>query len=206
VLAGDTLQSIALHDHLMADVDSWILVAKLNNLITTVDVLGKPLAKLLPGQFLLLPDEDEVEQYKLISKLMQIAELTGKKDPDLQFRFQRETAFRAKTFIHRLSNMCRIQLADSQDSFSMKLEVQPASGNWTTIAAYEFDHGKIMRHIFSADGSRSSLDIDLPPEISYEMAKQDFCNNWNFYFDCFKRSQAQVCIAASMKDKFMVQS
>jgi hypothetical protein len=84
--------------------------------------------------------------------------------------------------------------------------VQPAGSNWTTIAAYECDNGKIMRHIFSADGSRSSLEIDLPPEISFEMAKQDFCDNWNFYFDCFKRSQGRMFIAATVKDNFLAQA
>lgn len=207
VVAGDTLPSIALKDQLLRDVNSWILIAKLNALNTSVDVLGKPLAKLLPGQFLLLPDEDEVEQFNLIKKLVQIAELTGKKDPDLQFRFEKKPVFRAKTFMHQLSSMCRLQFCDSQSSFSMKLEVEAGNGTWTTIASYEFDDGKIMRHVFRADGSRSSLDIDLPAETSFEMAKQDFSINWNFYFDCFKRSQGRIfigqSIAESIKDQFI---
>ena len=84
VRLGETLQSIAVHDPLMKELNMWILICKLNNLDASVDVVGRPRAQLTRGDIILLPNADEIEEFKLLSKLIEISKLSGKKlDIDL---------------------------------------------------------------------------------------------------------------------------
>ena len=64
VRLGDTLRSIALKHPALNDVSLWKLLAKCNNLPTTIDSKGGPLAILTRGMLLQIPGGEEVSAYR----------------------------------------------------------------------------------------------------------------------------------------------
>ncbi len=73
VRLGDTVRSIALRDAQMGDASLWILIARVNNLMTAVDPSGAPIVKLRRGQVIQLPNPNEIDQHKLLGKFAGIA-------------------------------------------------------------------------------------------------------------------------------------
>ena len=74
VRLGDTIRSVALRDPLMGDAGLWTLIARVNNLTSTVDPSGAPIVKLRRGQVIQLPNPHEIDQHKLLGRF---ASLTG---------------------------------------------------------------------------------------------------------------------------------
>jgi len=64
VRLGDTLRSIALKHLSLQDVSLWKLLAQLNELTSTVDAKGVPIAVLTRGMTLQLPTVNEIAEYR----------------------------------------------------------------------------------------------------------------------------------------------
>ncbi len=201
VRLGETLQSIAVHDPLMKDVNMWILVCRLNNFDTAVDVVGRPRKLLTRGDTIMLPNAAEIEEFRLLSKLIEIAELAGKK---IDIDFSRRPAAPNATVhckvdrqmsIQKLSDRCRMILTDNNDTaYSIKLQIE-AVGKWSTVSSYESKGGKTLRYTYKVDGSKSCLEVGLPAAVSREMAVEDFQRNWRFYhkrFNTFKTDTLEL--------------
>ena len=69
VRLGETLQSVALRDPVLNDAQLWKLLAIINGLSTDTDEHGRAAAKLVRGQYLVLPTEDEVRGVPLLHRL-----------------------------------------------------------------------------------------------------------------------------------------
>ncbi len=194
VRLGETLQSIAVNDELMKDVNMWVLICRVNELDTAVDVVGRPRVQLNRGDIITLPNQGDVEEFKLLARLMEIAELSGKKiDIDLSRKpAPAPTPAKAsphckvdrKMSIETLADRCRMILTDNDDSsYSIKLQRDALEGKWTTVASYESKGGKTLRWTYKIDGSRNCLEVGLPAAVSREMAIEDFQRNWRFYYN-----------------------
>jgi hypothetical protein len=190
VRLGETLQSIAVHDELMQDVNMWILICRLNDMDTAVDVVGRPRAQISRGDTLLLPNNEEVEEFKLLTKLTEIAHLSGQQlDIDLT---RKPAPVKASPYckvdrqmsIEKLWDRCRMILTENDDtSYSIKLQRDTQEGRWATVAAYESKDGKTLRWTYKIDGSKNCLEVGLPSAVSREMAIEDFQRNWRFYYN-----------------------
>ena len=194
VRLGETLQSIAVHDPLMKDVNMWILICRLNNLATAIDVVGRPRTLLTRGETIMLPNAAEIEEFRLLSKLVEIAELAGKKiDVDFSRRSTASAAPAASAHckverqmsIQKLADRCRMISTDNNDTaYSIKLQIE-SDGKWSTVSSYESKGGKTLRYTYKIDGSKSCLEVGLPAAVSREMAVEDFQRNWRFYHKRF---------------------
>ncbi|MFN8550446.1 MAG: hypothetical protein U0103_03070 [Candidatus Obscuribacterales bacterium] len=190
VRLGETLQSIAVNDELLKDVNMWVLICQINNLDTAVDVVGRPRVQLSRGDILLLPNQDEIEEFKLLKKLTEIAKLSGKElDIDLTRKPAPAKAsphckIDRQMSIEKLWERCRMILTDNDDtSYSIKLQRDTLESRWTTVAAYESKNGKTVRWTYKIDGARTCLEVGLPAAVSREMAIEDFQRNWRFYYN-----------------------
>ncbi|RTL40592.1 MAG: hypothetical protein EKK48_15125 [Candidatus Melainabacteria bacterium] len=190
VRLGETLQSIAVNDELLKDVNMWVLICQINNLSTAVDVVGRPRVQINRGDILLLPNQEEIEEFKLLKKLTEIAQLSGKElDVDLTRKPAPAKAsphckIDRQMSIEKLWERCRMILTDNDDtSYSIKLQRDTLEGRWTTVAAYESKNGKTVRWTYKIDGARTCLEVGLPAAVSREMAIEDFQRNWRFYYN-----------------------
>jgi len=190
VRLGETLQSIAVNDELLKDVNMWVLICQINNLNTAVDVVGRPRVQISRGDILLLPNQEEIEEFKLLKKLTEIAQLSGKElDVDLTRKPAPAKAsphckIDRQMSIEKLWERCRMILTDNDDtSYSIKLQRDTLEGRWTTVAAYESKNGKTVRWTYKIDGARTCLEVGLPAAVSREMAIEDFQRNWRFYYN-----------------------
>jgi hypothetical protein len=64
VRLGDTLKSIAMRHPVLGDVALWKLVAEVNGLPTTTDSKGSPTAALKRGSSIVVPNVQEIEDYR----------------------------------------------------------------------------------------------------------------------------------------------
>ncbi|HEY9679939.1 MAG TPA: hypothetical protein V6C76_18195 [Drouetiella sp.] len=198
VRLGETVQSIAIHDPQINDVNMWVLVCRLNGLDTSVDAAGRPRAQLTKGESVWLPTADEIEEFKVISRLMQIAQLAGQNvDADMSKRFTpvgkeapEEQISKSlcridrKMVIEKIIDHCRMIMTDNPDkSYGIKLQRESVDGKWITVAAYECKEGKTYRYTYKVDGSKNCLEVGLPASVSREMAIEDFQRNWRFYYN-----------------------
>jgi hypothetical protein len=190
VRLGETLQSIAVNDELMKDVNMWVLICRVNELDTAVDVVGRPRVQLTRGDIINLPNPADIEEFKLLNRLMEIAELSGKK---IDIELGRKPAPAKATphckvdrqmAIEKLWDRCRMILTDNDDSsYSIKLQRDTLEGKWTTVASYESKGGKTLRWTYKIDGTKNCLEVGLPAAVSREMAIEDFQRNWRFYYN-----------------------
>jgi hypothetical protein len=60
---GDTLKSIAVKHPALKDPSLWKLIAEINQLATAVDSKGVPIAKIVRGSKIRIPNPDEVAEY-----------------------------------------------------------------------------------------------------------------------------------------------
>ena len=187
VRLGETLQSVSLRDPLMNDVRLWKLLASINGLSIEVDGTGRPTAKLTRGQYLVLPNEAEVVQFKNDNKV----DLVGIDRSDKNVREQgkpatdsnKENTEMSKSSIEyeKLDDHCRVVLIQSSvNSIILQLETDQ---RWRTVARYDCSNSGISRSLIHSSGAAQHIRVDLPLGIAIDMAKEDFRRNWTFYCD-----------------------
>lgn len=192
VRLGDTLQSIASNDPLMKDLHLWTLIARINNLSCALDVLGRPKARLTRGEYILLPNAGEVEEYRLLQKLIQIEQLAGRESSPIATAPGASASGDSQKHEELLSNFCRLVVVTaSHSTYSIKLQAR-MNGQWATVACYQCGLGAAVRHTYKLDGSRNCLDVGLPAKASRELAIEDFRRNWQFYYSRYLTSSTAL--------------
>ncbi|HNB23765.1 MAG TPA: hypothetical protein PKZ32_15225, partial [Candidatus Melainabacteria bacterium] len=96
--------------------------------------------------------------------------------------------------VQRLSNFTRLvfnDLPQLENCFSVTVEAR-WNGQWKPMASYECRHGQTTRHLYNKHGEIKSMELDLPPYVVKEMAKEDFLRNWNAYVSNFMGDVASV--------------
>lgn len=190
VESGDSLRSIALKDGLMADSSMWRLIARINALPEYTEKTGEPLVRLQVGQEILLPNADEIAQFRLLQNLSDAARPELNASPALTAASQqanRQMEIEARMLINKLSDCCRIMVAAPStvsETFMIRLQAT-VDARWTTIAAYESRIGKTVRFTYNPDGSRTPFHMDLPAAVVRDMAEEDFKRNWRHYIEDF---------------------
>lgn len=199
----ETLISIAASLPSMGHISMWRLLAKINGYQLDEDSTGKPLTSLSAGQFIVLPTQVELNEFKLMEKLDSASFKAGgyaqeSKPPEARTitpppaMKMLEQGMGSKSTVHKLSSYTRLVLTDlaqNEDCFSVKIEAR-IDGTWLTLANYECNFGRTTRHLYNRDGEIKSMDLDLPPFVVKEMAKEDFVRNWNSYVNIFMGVQA----------------
>lgn len=182
VRLGDTLRSIALRDPLLQDQSMWPLLARINGISEVRDATGHPTATLSRGNTIYLPSEEEIKQYRLMSRLASHANNATQCTAETDFLSMAPERNDAHSSIQRLSHSCRINSVEncSDDAFVSKLEMQ-IGDEWITVATYDYRHGHAFRYIHRKNGSIAAFPMDLPLEIVREMASEDFARNWTTY-------------------------
>jgi hypothetical protein len=211
VRLGETLQSVALRDPLMNDVKLWTLLANLNGLSTDLDAAGHPIAKLMRGQFLVLPTQSDINEFKLLNKFSHIV---GDKTQIIQQDYSPRTipenglsrlaylmpeqpapAQTKTTEVEKLSDFCRLMICDLDSDgteYSITMQANIMS-QWVTIAFYRSRAGGTVRTINHKDGTAESFNVDLPSPVAKQMAKEDLRRNWHLYYNrYFLQKQANV--------------
>lgn len=196
--ADETLLSIAASLPSMGHISMWRLLAKINGYQLDEDSTGKPLTSLTAGQFIVLPTQEELNEFKLMEKLgtasfkaKGFSELNSSQEahtmaPPPAMKML-EQGMGSKSTVHKLSSYTRLVLTDmaqSEDCFSVKIEAR-IDGDWMTLANYECNFGRTTRHLYNREGEVRSMDLDLPPFVVKEMAREDFVRNWNSYVNIF---------------------
>jgi uncharacterized Zn-binding protein involved in type VI secretion len=206
VREGETLLSIAASLESMGHISMWKLLAKINGFQIKEDGAGKPVENLFAGQFIVLPTAEELNEFKLLEKLTSCSKnATGTTNgaaagavlnafscvlEPKQIAPEPPRALVALaqgigglTTVHKLSNFTRLVLNDLpqlENCFSITVEAR-WNGQWKPMASYECRHGQTTRHLYSKNGEIKSMELDLPPHVVKEMAREDFVRNWNSY-------------------------
>ncbi len=203
---GETLLSIAASLESMGHISMWKLLAKINGFQTKEDGAGKPVENLFAGQFIVLPTAEELNEFKLLEKLTscsQTADATANgaaagavlnafscvlepkqiapAPPPALIALAQGVG--GLSTVHRLSNFTRLVLNDLpqlENCFSITVEAR-WNGQWKPMASYECRHGQTTRHLYNKNGEVKSMELDLPPHVIKEMAREDFVRNWNSY-------------------------
>ncbi len=205
VREGETLMSIAASLESMGHISMWKLLAKINGFQTEEGGLGKSLENLFAGQFIVLPTTDELNEYRLLEKLssctnstpvvafpatnafscvMEHKQIETPPPPALVAMAQ---GVGGLTTVHKLSSFTRLVLTDLPqlvNCFSITVEAR-WNGQWKPMASYECRHGQTTRHLYNKHGEIKSMELDLPPFVVKEMAREDFIRNWNGYVNNF---------------------
>lgn len=170
VVAGDTIMSIARRHTLMGDTRFWKLIARVNGLTTRLDVFGNPCETLVPGQFLLMPDQKEIDEFARQEGITLA--------PDR--KLDAKTVLTSELHVVSYSDGCRVTEVDFNGvggAFSVNLQAR-IDGQWKTIASYQFRNGQSVRTTYARVGVSSSMVINLPATVVREMAYEDFSRNW----------------------------
>ncbi|MBI1272244.1 hypothetical protein GC174_17590 [bacterium] len=170
VVAGDTIMSIARRHTLMGDTRFWKLIARVNGLTTRLDVFGNPCETLVPGQFLLMPDQKEIDEFARQEGIVLA--------PDR--KLDAKTVLTSELHVVSYSDCCRVTEVDFNGvggAFSVNLQAR-IDGQWKTIASYQFRNGQSVRTTYARTGVSSSMVINLPATVVREMAYEDFSRNW----------------------------
>jgi len=186
---GDSLASIAARDALINDAGLWKLIARVNGLAEFVDACGSPLARLIPGQEIMLPSRDEIARHKLMESLALAAGAGDKTTPGTEGA-GRAVAVEARMSVSRFSAGCRMVVtepAPDRDAFMARLQAA-VNGQWKTIASYESLDGGSLRKVPAPGGSVEALRMDLPTMVVRMMAFEDFKRNWRDYCRSFQQA------------------
>lgn len=65
--------------------------------------------------------------------------------------------------------------------FETVLQVLQA-GRWSTVAAYAYENGTARRWLHYSNGDKYPISMDLPADVVFEMAREDFTRNWLIYY------------------------
>jgi len=98
-----------------------------------------------------------------------------------------EPGVEARMFITKLAESCRVVLTQAGENdlyFNTRLQAN-IEGRWTTIAAYESGQMRATRYVYGSDGKGEPLEMNLPPAVVREMAREDFSRNWQSYYQRF---------------------
>lgn len=216
VREGETLMSIAASLESMGHISMWKLLAKINGFQAREDGAGKPVENLFAGQFIVLPTAEELNEFKLLEKLTsctQAAVVTANgaaagavlnafscvlepkhiapAPPPALIALTQGVG--GLTTVHKLSNFTRLVLNDLpqlENCFSITVEAR-WNGQWKPMASYECRHGQTTRHLYNKSGEVKSMELDLPPHVIKEMAREDFVRNWNSYVTRFMDDTAE---------------
>jgi len=205
VREGESLMSIAASLESMGHISMWKLLAKINGFQIEEGDLGKPAEKLHAGQFIVLPTTEELNEYKLLEKLTSTSKaavsnvsVAENAFNCVQYQRQIETppppalvalaqGVGGLTTVQKLSNFTRLVFNDLphlENCFSITVEAR-WNGQWKPMASYECRHGQTTRHLYNKHGEIKSMEVELPPFVVKEMAKEDFVRNWNAYVNSF---------------------
>lgn len=212
VREGESLMSIAASLESMGHISMWKLLAKINGFQIEEGGLGKPVENLHAGQFIVLPTTEELSEYKLLEKLTTTSKSASSNASVAENAFscvqhQKQIAtppppalvalaqgVGGLTTVQKLSSYTRLVLNDLpqlENCFSITVEAR-WNGQWKPMAAYECRHGQTIRHLYNKNGEIKSMELDLPPYVVKEMAREDFVRNWNAYVNIFMGNAASV--------------
>jgi hypothetical protein len=197
VRLGETLQSVALRDPLMRDSHMWPLLAKINGLSQETDSHGKPVTQLSRGQYMVLPTQSEIDEYRLLNRMSALVCAKSAIDcrPSVNLG-QRPVFFdngdssshtELDNRVQNFSDFCRMVVSETNAMgivFDVRLQAQVMS-TWVTVASYECYSEQTMRTVCHQNGSRNKLTVDLPAEVARQMAKEDFTRNWHLYYNSY---------------------
>lgn len=210
VRQGETLMSIAASLESMGHISMWKLLAKINGFQVEVGGLGKSIENLFAGQFIVLPTTEELNEFKLMEKLGSCTNSASTGDNPVNNAFscvmvQKQIenppppalvalaqGVGGLTTVHKLSSYTRLVLNDLpqlENCFSITVEAR-WNGQWKPMASYECRHGQTTRHLYNKHGEIKSMELDLPPYVVKEMAREDFIRNWNGYVNSFMGEEA----------------
>jgi hypothetical protein len=205
VREGETLMSIAASLESMGHISMWKLLAKINGFQIEEGGLGKSIENLFQGQFIVLPTTEELNEFKLMDKLSSCASSPSIGEGAAKNAFfcvQEQKKIEIPpppalvalvqgigglTTVHKLSSYTRLVLNDLpqlENCFSITVETR-WNGQWKPMASYECRHGQTTRHLYNKQGEIRSMELDLPPYVVKEMAREDFIRNWNAYVNSF---------------------
>lgn len=197
---GETLVSIAASLESMGHVSMWKLLAKINGFQLEENGEGKPVANLYAGQFIVLPTSEELKEYKILEMLNSCSKTAGGEPKNVfacvvqpreiappQALLAMQQGVGGSTTVHKLSSYTRLVLNDIpqlEHCFSITVEAR-LNGEWRAMASYECRHGQTTRHLYTKDGECKSMELELPPYVVKEMAKEDFIRNWTDYVNSY---------------------
>jgi hypothetical protein len=86
-----------------------------------------------------------------------------------------------------LSESVRISRSGILETTGLKLrlEMRLTGSYWLPVVTYEIFEDVSLRHEYTADGSRKTVRIDLPPQAATELADNDITSNAQTYCDKF---------------------
>ncbi|HEY9773585.1 MAG TPA: hypothetical protein V6C81_07220 [Planktothrix sp.] len=210
VRLGETLESVALRDPLIGDVQLWTLIAKINGMSTELDADGRTVAKLVQGQYLVLPTTAEMAEFKLLDKLNRAAGertkvIDGKPPSPFGELFSTlqnlQRSMKSSSKVESLSDFCKLIVfrSDTAEGVVHNIKLQAwITGCWQMIASYDCTPQASTRTISRSDGKSELLRIDLPPEIAEQMATEDFRRNWHFYYNHYFIQQQANLVSTDM--------
>jgi hypothetical protein len=87
----------------------------------------------------------------------------------------------------QLSELVRVSRSGEVETTGLKLrlEMRLTGSYWLPVVAYEIFQDVSLRHEYTADGSRKTVRIDLPPQAAKELAENDITSNHEVYCDKF---------------------
>jgi hypothetical protein len=203
VRLGDTLKSVAMTHPFLKDVSLWRLLAQLNKLSTVIDRHGVPVARLSRGLKLDIPTAEEIKCFRhnlsdqpvIPIAVSQPLSDTSRQDKrgnvpkDLSVASassrtvfpRRNESLSTETTVVDLAEHCRyVKSSVGKTCTDFRLEVEHGT-RWLTIVSYQIFDDKAIRHEFRPDGSRKTLNIDLPLKAVHELAETDIASNWTQY-------------------------
>ncbi len=181
VVDNEGLTEICAHDPVIHDHRLWALVARMNGLSTATDMCGRPTARLIPGQFLVLPNEHEVAQFRLLNKM----EIYGNKpfsQPALQSRAVQGTV--ECDLLNEISRLRIIKPSTGDGGWTVALQMLLSNG-WNTVAQYDCDQTGAWRAQFHYSQKVHTMRVELPKEVAVQLAKEDLRRNCNLYCNQF---------------------
>jgi hypothetical protein len=183
VRLGDTLKSVAMRHPALGDVSLWRLLAQVNEMPTTVDERGVPIAALIRGTVIGIPLPQEVEEFRNQHKGAPV--LPASSIPIERRRRARSEKDKTSVqqFIQQLGDTTRVvrrTVSGAFQIYTVRLEIKQ-DGSWLPVVAYDVKPNGSIRHEYKLDGSVQSQTIDLPNDAANEMAKADIKKNWHDY-------------------------
>jgi hypothetical protein len=187
VRLGDTLKSVAMRHPGLADVSLWRLLAQVNEMPTTVDERGVPIAALIRGTVIDIPLPNEVEEFRNEHKSTPVVGAASIPIERRKRTRSEKDKSSVQQFIQQLGEATRVVRRTVSGAFQMytaRLEINIDSG-WTPIVAYDIKPNGSIRHEYTKDGGVRSQTIDLPNDAAHEMAENDITKNWQSYSQAF---------------------
>lgn len=185
---GETLKSVALRDPAMQDERFWRLLASLNGLPVETDPQGNPVAHLVRGQYIVLPNQTEIAEFQILDRLARAAHGHSSRQRRAEDHKPIDCTPHSQGAVREwcedLSDYCRLVVRQEPRGFSVMLEANMMQ-RWIGLASYSTSGGRTVRSIVCPFKAVEDMTVDLPIDVAFQLAREDFRRNWHLYYNAY---------------------